>query len=63
MKASKNQLARHLTYKTVVGIIPILQRFASSLDVHDIDELSTIITNMSCDEFCDFKFKEKDEIL
>lgn len=58
-KASKNKLARQLTYKTVTGILPILQRFASDLDVHDIDELATIILNMSCDEFCDYKFKEE----
>lgn len=59
-KASKNKLARQLTYKTVTGILPILQRFASDLDVHDIDELSTIILNMSCDEFCDYQFKKED---
>lgn len=58
--ATKNKLARQLTYKTVIGVLPIFQRFASDLDVFDIDELSTIILNMSCDEFCDFKFKEKD---
>lgn len=58
-KASKNKLARQLTYKTVTGILPILQRFASDLDVHDIDELAMIILNMSCDEFCDYKFKEE----
>lgn len=56
--ASKNKLARQLTYKTVTGILPILQRFAADLGVTDINELSDIILNMSCDEFCDYKFKE-----
>lgn len=58
--ASKNKLARQLTYKTVTGILPILQRFAADLDVHDINDLSDIILNMSCDEFCDYKFKNED---
>lgn len=58
LNASKNKIARQITYKTVTGILPILQRFASDLGVTDINELSDIILNMSVDEFCDFKFKE-----
>lgn len=57
-KASKNKLARQLTYKTVVGILPVLQRFAAKLNIYDIVELSTVITNMSVDEFCDFKLED-----
>lgn len=56
-KASKMKIARELSYKTVTGLLPVLQRFADSLGVYDINELSDIICNMSVDEFCDFKFK------
>lgn len=58
IKASKNALARQLTYKTVVGILPVLQRFAAKLNIYDIVELSTVITNMSVDEFCDFNLED-----
>lgn len=57
-KASKMKIARELSYKTVTGLLPVLQRFADSLGVYDIDELADIICNMSVDEFCDFKFKD-----
>lgn len=60
-KASKNRLARELTYRTVIGILPILQRFASDFDVSDINLLSDLILSMSVDEFCDHKFKDSSE--
>jgi hypothetical protein len=59
MKASKNAIARQLTYKTVVGILPVLERFADALGVTDIHLLSAAIRNMSCDQFCDYPLEEK----
>lgn len=61
-KSSKNKIARQLTYKTVTGILPVLHRFAATLGINDIDELSTIICNMSVDEFCDFKFNDISDV-
>ena len=51
-------MTRQITYKTIIGILPILQRFASDLGVTDINELAGILTNMTVDELCDYKFKD-----
>lgn len=61
-KVSKNKIARELSYKTVTGLLPVLERFADSLEVENIHDLSQIIQSMSVDEFCDYKFKDQEVI-
>lgn len=57
-KFRDNKMTRQLTYKTIIGILPILQRFAADLGVTDINELADILSNMTVDELCDYKFKD-----
>lgn len=57
-KLRDNKMTRQITYKTIIGILPILQRFSADLGVTDINELAAILSNMTVDELCDYKFKD-----
>lgn len=57
-RASKNKVSRQLFYKTVVGVFPILIRFAANFEEYDVRRLFDIIQSMTVDEFLDYKFKE-----
>lgn len=57
-KVFGNKLSRQVVYKTVIGILPVLQRFSHSTGITNIDDLSCLINSMTVDEFCNFKFTD-----
>lgn len=55
----KNKLSRELTYKTVVGVLGVLQRFSDSTGITNVTDLVDYITSLSVDEFCDYRFNNE----